>query len=88
MNAISRFIEPKECQQGDKEQWDAQPMQSQVIERWFPLPTPAVIRLMEEGGETTEGDRFIKLECGTEGPTFIQVYDYINLSNLFITVAA
>lgn len=37
---------------------------------------------MEEGGETTEGDCFIKLECGTEGPTFIQVYDYINLSNL------
>lgn len=39
-----------------REQGDAQPMQSngcQSIERLFPLPTPAVVRRMEEGGETT-----------------------------------
>lgn len=39
-----------------KKQGDVQPMQSngcQVIERLFPLPALAVVRLMEEGGETT-----------------------------------
>lgn len=59
MNAIFRFTEPKEYQQGDREQGDAQPMQSsgcQVIERLFPIPTPAVVRRMEGGETTGRGD--------------------------------